>query len=934
MIVWSMSLNNSIENSRLPDDRNFSVLKDLGVDYIQRRSGGSWTNYNDSDPGITILDQLCYALTELGYCIDFPIEDIITKKDGKIDYENQFFLPEKILTTSPVTISDYCLMVADKVSEVKAIYIDPVISLSGKMTGCCQSYLSLRSGLSPKEQKSIIKDVYVLLNKSRNLTEIFSAPKLLSDCNIALQGVVNLDDGADKDDVYSEINVLLGQYVVPPIVGKAFSELKQGGLKSGQIFNGPELSGGWVSDSDRFSIKKKQVCINELSKIISAIEGVKSIDSLDMQIVTSGDDKRAGGDVAAKAVGSNTSIDIAVDEIANIHLSVDNFVLKQNELRVSNVSSGPVGVSLKKLQAPSSFSKIGSKVNVSPAKTMGKYRNISEYYSVQNTFPASYGIGMEADQFSVSSYRTAQTRQLKGYLMVFDQLIANEFSQLSHISDLFSFDIQQEFIESDINKKDRLPQQIFSPTYYCQTLYDIPNVKPLLLGSDSYHFHIKSGERVAQDESEWQSYISDPFNEYIYNLRRSMETDQSSDDRHNRMLNHLLARHGEPADIYDQLITTAQWYGSQLKTKVIIKSILLKNYQSLSYNRLRAYSFLSAQLMGSVGRYRISWQRYREMSEQNWSEAVIKAVYPCVNQGKSSFDELESLIDTAVKGLLTTSDIHRLSMAIIVDGNNIAGSYIAGSYNAGDYIDGLINQSSLSHSLKIPDADFNNFSAYEIKLNLIFGLKSIYRGLIKLLVALINNPEFNRWVEAGSTASFSLPETDLLVTAIEGSHILSDSHQQLMTIPLDASTACIELYQSYIDQMQWLSNERKGFVMIETLLLAKAMKIFGRLIGTKPDAEKSDTEGQYYLNSILIFPDYISLFQQDEFKRKIQLMEQHHWPVHVVNQFKCVSHDYLKTLIPDYIALHKQLAFNAINESTDAAERINKQLFSGSEADL
>ena len=52
----------------LPDALNFAVLKRDGIKQLQTLSGKVWTNYNDSDPGVTILDQLCYALTELGYC--------------------------------------------------------------------------------------------------------------------------------------------------------------------------------------------------------------------------------------------------------------------------------------------------------------------------------------------------------------------------------------------------------------------------------------------------------------------------------------------------------------------------------------------------------------------------------------------------------------------------------------------------------------------------------------------------------------------------------------------------------------------------------------------------------------------------------------------------------------------------------------------------
>src|ERR1700744_89704 len=102
-----MSTNYHITNKALPLDQNFALLKQKGFDYIQEYIGNEWSNLNPSDPGVTILDQLCFALTELGYCNDFSIADILTDKNGKLQMDNQFYLPEQILTTASVTIADY-----------------------------------------------------------------------------------------------------------------------------------------------------------------------------------------------------------------------------------------------------------------------------------------------------------------------------------------------------------------------------------------------------------------------------------------------------------------------------------------------------------------------------------------------------------------------------------------------------------------------------------------------------------------------------------------------------------------------------------------------------------------------------------------------------------------------------------------------------------
>jgi hypothetical protein len=58
--------NYAIVDEPLPEALNFEALKRLGIDQLKVLAGKVWSNYNESDPGVTILEQLCYALTELG----------------------------------------------------------------------------------------------------------------------------------------------------------------------------------------------------------------------------------------------------------------------------------------------------------------------------------------------------------------------------------------------------------------------------------------------------------------------------------------------------------------------------------------------------------------------------------------------------------------------------------------------------------------------------------------------------------------------------------------------------------------------------------------------------------------------------------------------------------------------------------------------------
>ncbi|SMP27506.1 hypothetical protein SAMN06265367_10585 [Algoriphagus winogradskyi] len=84
---------------------DYELLRTEAISYIQRVGGKIWTDYNSHDPGITILEVLCYAITDLGYRSNFPIQDLLADESGSL--KNQFFSASEILPSTPVTINDY-----------------------------------------------------------------------------------------------------------------------------------------------------------------------------------------------------------------------------------------------------------------------------------------------------------------------------------------------------------------------------------------------------------------------------------------------------------------------------------------------------------------------------------------------------------------------------------------------------------------------------------------------------------------------------------------------------------------------------------------------------------------------------------------------------------------------------------------------------------
>lgn len=86
---------------------DFDDLRRVAIDYAQQASGAIWTDYNLHDPGVTLLEQTCFALSQIAYQAGLPARDLLTNQRGHFcTYDLALFHPRKVLGTDPVTRDD------------------------------------------------------------------------------------------------------------------------------------------------------------------------------------------------------------------------------------------------------------------------------------------------------------------------------------------------------------------------------------------------------------------------------------------------------------------------------------------------------------------------------------------------------------------------------------------------------------------------------------------------------------------------------------------------------------------------------------------------------------------------------------------------------------------------------------------------------------
>jgi hypothetical protein len=106
---------------------DYAFLRAEGLSHIRKLSGQVWTDHNSHDPGITTLEILCYALTDLAYRTGFPTRDLLTTPAGTIDPPALSGLApaHEVLTTGPRTIADYRRLLL-RIDGVRNFWLDPM----------------------------------------------------------------------------------------------------------------------------------------------------------------------------------------------------------------------------------------------------------------------------------------------------------------------------------------------------------------------------------------------------------------------------------------------------------------------------------------------------------------------------------------------------------------------------------------------------------------------------------------------------------------------------------------------------------------------------------------------------------------------------------------------------------------------------------------
>ena len=574
----------TITNDLLEPGMDYTRLRNEGQQLITKLAGQVWTDYNLTDPGITLLESLCYAITDLSYRLGFDMQDLLAANPDSNSIGKQFFSAKEILPVNPLTVTDYRKLLIDikgvknawlekaESSETPVVYNPETVSLSFPCTPTEASQLRKLNGLyrvlleldGSEERYIVIEQVKKRLHQFRNVGEDFSEVRVLSDDEITIKAGIEIHHDADVNEILANAYIALNNYMSPLLTFYSLDERLDAGHRVEDIFKGPILDHGFMDDDElsRFQ-RRTEIHTTDIVTLLLDVDGITAVNKVHL------------------SHGRQSPVDwiLKVSDPANTKPELKPLVqfLDDNDITLSTHEGTTMAlpnkdIVLKKVEASQVQEKKITKSSIKYQDLIppvGRYRNLTEFVSVQNELPGNYGVGRHGLSGSSSEPRQAQAKQLQAYLMVFDQLLVNYLAQMANARELFAVQPDRGIATAESPE----------PTYFTTKLSsEVAGVEDIINGYSSDY-----SSRLA-------SIVTDP----------DIDT-----NRMNRLLNHLLARHGQDftsaATLYpptEDNSNISEQISAHIKV-IPAKQRFLQDYADLSQNRAKGFDYTDVNTTGT-----------------------------------------------------------------------------------------------------------------------------------------------------------------------------------------------------------------------------------------------------------------------------------------------------------------------------------------------
>jgi hypothetical protein len=547
------------KKSASEDDLDFFYLKKKGIEYIESFGSKLWTDFNEHDPGITMLEMLCYAISDLGMRLNLPIENILESDDKNKGIPKQFFKASEVLSSSPATQNDYRKLFIDikgvrncwLAKHEKTVYVDckknqlsydskdyenlsatPNLRKSFGLNGLYDLYVDFESS-KPSEIEIVKEKIRKQYHANRNLCEDLVDIKKVEEYPVKICANIEVNTEADEELVHANVIEALESYLSTTVNFYSLKQMIDKGYSTLEIFDGPALENGFIDTKELLIADlRNEVRLSDIMRIIMSVPDVLLIKDISLG--------NCGGDDLENKWLICLS---AYQKPIICNKSVFNY---NKGLLPLNINQAQVKIYRDAIRAEKDKATANASQNKELEVPNGQYLNTDIYTTIQNDFPETYGIGEVGLPSRSSVERKAKAKQLKGYLLFFDQILGSYFKQLGQVSELLS-------VSGNLTR-----------TLFTQVVKDIEGANDIVDG--------------------YENYTDETITALLFDQQ------DNNIERRNKILDHLLSRFAENFSEY--VFVNKTIYGNTTDQVVLRdKENFLKDYKVVSKERGNAFNY-------------------------------------------------------------------------------------------------------------------------------------------------------------------------------------------------------------------------------------------------------------------------------------------------------------------------------------------------------
>ncbi|AOT08503.1 hypothetical protein [Pseudoalteromonas luteoviolacea] len=588
-------------DASLNPGQDLDGLRAQGVAKLQKLAPDTWSDHNVFDPGITLLEVLAYVLSDLSYKLNYSVEDLITVEPGESLAPTQFLNSEQVMFSHCVTLADYRRLFLD-IPEIKNITISV---RDERSTGATVfDVIALASPDSQISEDSLREIIHSTFAASRCVTHQLGHIEFYKSVPVHLGMHLVLKNAQDLVQVMTDILSKVALEISPNLTRYSAQELLGKGMYVEDIYVGPSLHNGFILDEDLDSTPvKKHLYSSDILDALRVHPNIEQIEEFRFIIEQGAQPGYEYWQVEVQELDPN-SVNLAPElgflseqffDAISLVIEGQSYVLDEDEIALIKLAiSERIAEQTLELQEQAEQAPLA-------------FLPLSQYRSLQHELPNVYALTEQSLNRDIDSEQKAQLLQFKGYLHLFDQILADQHKQLDVLPHILALPQYTHFerlgqIMDRMLSSEALSQGLLDEFWHRVKALPHTQLSQAVTGISGVNHLVKLALEAYQQQGLQQQLESDfsvaqltRLNDSIAHLlaRFAIKLPNANLLKYREVfgfyINVVGACHNDPSEHEDLLLRLV------LLRQYIDKCRLLNEIGSLGENRCRGFDYLSKE---------------------------------------------------------------------------------------------------------------------------------------------------------------------------------------------------------------------------------------------------------------------------------------------------------------------------------------------------